>query len=93
MQLLQTFFKKFITKEKVFIFTEDYEIEGWLYNKGTSNNRFLSNLLNGANKNFVAVTDCKITYKEKNGEVEHLDFLQLNMRYIVLIKPATVAAK
>lgn len=77
-----------IKKEKALVVTEDYEIIGWLYNPGLSKaNRFLSDLLNGANKNFIAITDCEITYKNKQGEVEQLDFLQLNMKYIVLIKP------
>lgn len=74
-------------KERVQILTEDYEIEGWLYNPGFSTRRFLSDLLNGANKNFIAVTDCYITYNKKGGEIEHLDFLQLNIKYVVLIKP------
>lgn len=85
-------FDRFLTpllkKERVLIITEDYEIKGWLYNPGlTRANRFLTNLLNGANRNFVAVTQCEITYKNRHGEVEHLDFLQLNMRYIILIRP------
>lgn len=85
-------FGRFITpilkKERVLIITEDYEIKGWLYNPGLSRaNRFLTNLLNGANRNFVAVTECEITYKNRHGEVEHLDFLQLNLRYIILIRP------
>ncbi|MCQ2789591.1 MAG: hypothetical protein MJ229_04335 [bacterium] len=74
-------------KERVQILTEDYEIEGWLYNPGFSTRRFLSDLLNGANKNFIAVTDCYITYNKKDGKIEHLDFLQLNIKYVVLIKP------
>lgn len=77
-----------LKKERVLIITEDYEIKGWLYNPGlTRANRFLTNLLNGANRNFVAITQCEITYKNRHGEVEHLDFLQLNMRYIILIRP------
>lgn len=75
-------------KEMVLIITEDYEIKGWLYNPGLSRtNRFLSDLLNRANRNFIAVTNCEITYKNKQGQVEYLDFLQLNMKYIILIKP------
>lgn len=77
-------------KEKVLIITEDYEIKGWLYNPGLSKtNRFLSDLLNRANRNFIAVTNCEITYKNKQGQMEYLDFLQLNMKYIILIKPVT----
>lgn len=86
------FFRRLIVswmvKERVLVITEDYEIKGWLYNPGLSRtNRFLSNLLNGANKNFIAITDCEITYKNKQGEIERLEFLQLNMKYIILIKP------
>lgn len=88
MGLLETLFRKCAKKERVLIITEDYEIKGWLYNPGPSKtNRFLSDLLNRANRNFIAITDCEITYKNKQGEIEHLDFLQLNMKYVVLIRP------
>lgn len=77
-----------IEKEKVLIITEDYEIKGWLYNIGLlRTNRFLSDLLNRANKNFIAIKNCEITYKNKQGQIELLDFLQLNMKYIILIRP------
>lgn len=77
-----------IKKEKALIITEDYEIKGWLYNPGLSkSNRFLSDLLNGANKNFVAITDCEVFYKHKQGQLENVDFLQLNTKYIILIRP------
>lgn len=89
MNFLNRLLMPWMKKEKVLIITEDYEIKGWLYNPGLSkNNRFLSDLLNRANKNFIAITNCEITYKNKQGEVEKLDFLQLNMKYIILIKPA-----
>lgn len=87
MNILGKFIKSMAKRERVVIYTEEYEVEGWLYNPGFSTRRFLSDLLNGANKNFVAVTDCDITYIKKGGQIEHLNFLQLNMRYIVLIKP------
>lgn len=77
-----------VKKERALIITEDYEIVGWLYNPGLSKaNRFLSDLLNGANKNFVAITDCEVTHKHRQGQTEHVEFLQLNMKYIVLIRP------
>ncbi len=78
----------YVKKEKALIITEDYEITGWLYSMGPAkNNRFLSNLLNSANKNFIAITNCEVVHKNRQGELEHMDFLQLNMRYIILIKP------
>lgn len=76
------------SKEDVLIVTEDYEVRGTVFNIGFSKkNRFLSDLLNKANKNFIAVKDCEITYKNRQGETEKLDFLQLNMRYVILIRP------
>lgn len=79
---------KATSKEDVLIVTEDYEVKGTVFNIGFSKqNRFLSDLLNKANKNFIAVKDCEITYKDKGGEVERFDFLQLNMRYVILIRP------
>lgn len=76
------------SKEDVLIITEDYEVKGTVFNIGFSKKkRFLSDLLNKANKNFIAVKDCEITYKNRQGETEKLDFLQLNMRYVILIRP------
>ncbi|MBR1942335.1 hypothetical protein IJ843_01210 [bacterium] len=83
-------FLKFGTtnSEDVLIITEDYEIKGTVFNVGFSKkNRFLSDLLNKANKNFIAVKDCEIMYKNRGGETEFIDFLQINMRYVVLIRP------
>ncbi len=76
------------SKEDVLIVTEDYEVKGTVFNVGFSKkNRFLSDLLNKANKNFIAVKDCEVTYKNRQGETEKFDFLQLNMRYVVMIRP------
>ena len=75
-------------KEDVLIITEDYEVRGTVFNIGFSKKkRFLSDLLNKANKNFIAVKDCEITYKHRGGETERLEFLQLNMRYVILMRP------
>lgn len=88
MDIIRKIVSNWVKKERALIVTEDYEIKGWLYNPGLSKtNRFLSDLLNGANRNFVAITNCEITYKNKHGEQEQVDFLQLNMKYIVLIRP------
>lgn len=76
------------SQEYVLIITEDYEVRGTVFNIGFSKKkRFLSDLLNKANKNFIAVKDCEITYNNRQGETEKFDFLQLNMRYVVLIRP------
>lgn len=76
------------TQEYVLIITEKYEVRGTVFNFGFSRKkRVLSDLLNKANKNFIAVKDCEITYNDRQGETEKFDFLQLNMRYVVLIRP------
>lgn len=80
--------------EDVLIITEEYELKGTVFNVGFSKkNRFLSDLLNKANKNFIAVKDCEITYKNKGGETEYIDFLQINMRYVILIRPLKAEEK
>lgn len=82
------------SKEDVLIVTEDYEVKGTVFNIGFSKkNRFLSDLLNKANKNFIAVKDCEVTYKNRQGETEKFDFLQLNMRYVVMIRPLKLEEK
>ena len=83
------FFKLGATKsEKVLIITDAYEIKGTVFNRGFSKkNRVSSDLLNKANKNFIAVKDCEITYKNKDGETENIDFLQVNMSYVILMRP------
>jgi len=88
MFLLNKMLMPLIGKERVLIITEDYEIKGWLYNiRLSKTNRFLSDLLNRANKHFIAITNCEITYKNRQGAVENVNFLQLNMKYIILIRP------
>ena len=58
------------SKEDVLIVTEDYEVKGTVFNIGFSKkNRFLSDLLNKANKNFIAVNYCVVTYNNRQGEI------------------------
>ena len=77
--------------EKVVIITENYEIIGNIYMpKTTKKSRLLSELLN-SNRKFIAVKDCTMQTKTSGSmEPETLDFLEININSIILIKPYKV---
>ena len=74
--------------EKVVIITDNYEITGNIFMpKTTKKSRLLSELLNG-NRKFIAVKDCTLQTKMSGSmEPEFLDFLEININSIILIKP------
>ena len=74
------------SQEYVLIITEKYEVRGTVFNFGFSRKkRVLSDLLNKANKNFIAVKDCEITYNDRQGETEKFDFYSIIFKYIINI--------
>ena len=77
--------------EKVVIITDNYEITGNIYMpKTTKKSRLLSELLN-SNRKFIAVKDCVLQTKMSGSmEPEILDFLEINISSIILIKPYKV---
>ena len=74
--------------ERVVIITDNYEIVGNIYMpKSTKKSRLLSELLNG-NRKFIAVKDCSLQTKVSGSmEPEYMDFLEVNINSIILIKP------
>ena len=74
--------------EKVVIITDNYEITGNIFMpKTTKKSRLLSELLN-SNRKFIAVKDCVMQTRSSGSmEPEILDFLEINVNSIVLIKP------
>ena len=74
--------------EKVVIITDNYEITGNIFMpKTTKKSRLLSELLN-SNRKFIAVKDCILQTRSSGSmEPEILDFLEINISSIVLIKP------
>lgn len=74
--------------ERVVIITDSYEITGNIYMpKSTKKSRLLSELLNGSRK-FIAVKDCSLQTKVSGSmEPEYMDFLEININSIILIKP------
>ncbi len=74
--------------EKVVIVTDNYEIIGSIYMpKTTKYSRLLSELLN-SNRKFIAVKDCTLQSRMLGAvEPEVLDFLEINVNSIILLKP------
>lgn len=74
--------------EKVVIITESYEIIGNIFMpKTTKRSRLLSELLN-SNRKFIAIKDCTLQSRINGSfEPETLDFLEININSIILLKP------
>ena len=74
--------------EKVVIITESYEVIGNIYMpKTTKRSRMLSELLNSSRK-FIAVKDCTLQSRINGSfEPEILDFMEINVNSIIIIKP------
>ena len=77
-----------VWKEKVYIETSEHIICGYVFMpKIGKRNRLLSEVLN-MGKNFLAVKDCTLEYKNKlSGKVEQYDFLQVNVSSILIMRP------
>ena len=81
-----------VWSERVLVITQDYEIKGYVFMPKTGKrNRVLSDILNGT-KRFVAIKDCEIVHRlNPNRQVEHHNFLQLNLNSIIILRPVTDA--
>lgn len=75
-------------KEKVYIETSEHIICGYVFMpKIGKRNRLLSEVLN-MGKNFIAVKDCTLEYKNKmSGAIENHGFLQVNISSILIMRP------
>jgi len=74
--------------EKVYVVTDDYEINGYVFMPKTAKkNRVLSDILN-SKKRFVAIKAAEIINK-KNPErkIELHSFIHINLNSIILIRP------
>ena len=74
--------------ENAYIETTEHIIKGQVFvPKIAKKHRLFSELLNG-NKNFIAVKNCSIEYKNSaTREVEKFDFIQVNTAPILIIRP------
>ena len=75
-------------KERVYIETSEHIICGDVFMpKIGKRNRLLSEVLN-MGKSFLAVKDCTLEYKNKNGGAsENYKFLQVNISSILIMRP------
>ena len=75
-------------REKVYIETAEYIIIGYVFMpKIGKRSRLLSEILN-TQKHFLAIKDYSIEFKNRpQREIEHHDFMQLNISTILLMRP------
>ena len=81
--------KDTVWKERVYMETAEFKIVGYVFMPKTGKkNRVLSDIMN-SRKRFLAVKDCSLEFKLiPNKEVEHHDFLQVNIASILIMRPA-----
>lgn len=77
---------------EVIILTENNDIKGTVYvSKGVAANRQLTELLNDANRRFLAVTNVEIYPKNSNQPPKRYEFLELHMDSILMVHPISQA--
>ena len=74
--------------ERVYMETSEHIIVGDIFMpKIGKKSRLLSDVLN-SNKNFIAVKDCTLEYKQNpNRDVEKYGFMQVNIASILIMRP------
>ncbi len=77
-----------VWSEEVYIETTEHIITGQIFMpKIGKKSRLISDVLN-TEKNFIAVKDCKLEYKNKpEKNLERHSFLQVNISSIIILRP------
>ena len=77
-----------VWSEEVYIETTEHIITGQIFMpKIGKKSRLISDVLN-TEKNFIAVKDCKLEYKNKpERNLERHSFLQVNISSIIILRP------
>jgi hypothetical protein len=78
---------------EVYIATTDYEVTGYVHvDKQTKPSRQLTQLLNGKQQTFLAVTDAMLTPKESKVTTSiYYEFIHINIASIVMLHPSQPA--
>ena len=77
---------------EVIILTETSDIKGTVYvSKNVSPNRQLTELLNGNDRKFLAVTNVEIYPKNSNQPPKRYEFLELHIDSILMVHPTSQA--
>ena len=77
-----------VWKERVYMETAEFKIIGYIFMpKIAKKTRLLTEVMN-SRKRFIAVKDCSLEFKlVPNKEVEHHDFLEVNISSILIMRP------
>ena len=77
---------------EVIILTENEDIKGTVYvSKNIAANRQLTELLNDANRRFLAITNVEIYQKNSNQPPKRYEFLEIHMDKILMVHPTSQA--
>jgi len=77
---------------EVIILTETSDIKGTVYvSKSVSPNRQLTELLNGNDRKFLAVTNVEIYPKNSNQPPKRYEFLEIHIDSILMVHPTSQA--
>ena len=78
--------------ERIIIETDRHRIVGELSLPADGYRSRLTDYLNAAEREFLALTDVEVTNLEGTPRVERRDFIALSLRHVVLAMPAEDAA-
>ena len=77
---------------EVMILTPDHEIQGIIYvSRDVQENRRISELLNDADRRFLAVTDAQLVARTGPSTPRMYTFLQVQIHNIIMIHPSVQA--
>ena len=77
---------------EVIILTETSDIKGTVYvSKNVAPNRQLTELLNGNDRKFLAVTNVEIYPKNSNQPPKRYEFLEIHIDSILMVHPTSQA--
>ena len=77
---------------EVIILTETSDIKGTVYvSKNTAANRQITELLNNADRRFLAITNVEIYPKNSNQPPKRYEFLEIHMDSILMVHPTSQA--
>jgi hypothetical protein len=77
--------------ERIIVETDRHRISGLVRLPIDGYRSRLTDYLNAAEREFVALTDVEVTSLNGSPRVEHRDFVALSLRHIVLAMPAAEA--
>ena len=77
---------------EVIILTENSDIKGTVYvSTNVASNRQLTELLNGNDRKFLAVTNVEIYQKNSNQPPKRYEFLEIHIDSILMVHPTSQA--